>query len=268
MMKSLLKKIIPLPLRVHLKNWGYAWLDWRHPITEKRVPARKDTFIGGGDFIAVGEDFFKTLKRHGLRPEHNILDIGCGQGRMARPMIDSLGGHYFGMDINSDGIAWCKIQYADMPNFEFHHMDVYNSRYNKSGSQPAEDYLFPLEGSKFEMAFLTSVFTHMLAGEVANYLKEISRTLKPGGKVLATWYILDAVSRAAKSPRIDFAYEFDAVSRTSIKSTPEAAIAFDFEFIQSLYKEAGLEILTIESGHWARPESAYMLQDLIVARKI
>jgi len=267
-MKSLLKKIIPLPLRVHLKKLGYAWLDWRHPITDKRVPTRKETFIGGGDFVAVGEDFFKTLKRHGFRPEHNVLDVGCGQGRMARPMIGSLSGRYFGMDINSDGIAWCKAQYADVPNFEFHHMDVYNSRYNADGSQPAETYRFPTEDNGFETAFLTSVFTHMLAGEVTNYLNELSRSLKPGGKVLATWYLLDERSRAAEKPRVNFAHEFDAISRTSVKSTPEAAIAFDFDFVKSLYEKAGLEILVIESGHWARPDSPFMLQDLIVARKI
>ena len=266
-MKALLKKVVPLPVRVEIKKLGHAWLDWRNPVAGKRVPSRRETFIGGGDFVAVGDGFFKTLKRHGLRPENNVLDIGCGQGRMARPMVDFLTGDYLGMDINSAGIVWCQAQYAEVPNFQFQHMDAYNSRYNKAGTQAAEDYIFPVENDRFDMVYLTSVFTHMLAKEVENYLCEISRSLKQGGQVLATWYLLDETSQAAERPHIDFAYEFDAVSRTSVKSTPEAAIAFDINFVKSLYEKAGLEIVTIEFGHWARPDSPYMLQDLIVARK-
>lgn len=266
-MKTLAKKFIPLPLRVRLKKLGYAWLDWRDPVAGERVPSRKNTFIGGGDFVAVGDDFFKTLKRHGLGLEHNVLDIGCGQGRMARPLVDFLKGVYLGLDINAAGIAWCQDQYSDLPNFSFQYMDVYNSRYNREGSQPAEAYKFPVEDGTFDTVFLTSVFTHMLAAEVENYLEEISRSLMSGGQVLATWYLLDELSRVAQTPAIDFAYEFDGVSRTSVKSTPEAAIAFKVDFVKSLYAKAGLEIVTIESGHWARPDSPFMLQDLIVARK-
>ena len=65
----------------------------------------------------------------------------------------------------------------------------------------------------------------------------------------------------------DFKYEFDAVSRTTMRSTPEAAIAFDRDYVTQLYKKAGLEISVIEPGSWARPESGFMLQDLIVAQK-
>ena len=108
----------------------------------------------------------------------------------------------------------------------------------------------------------------MLAKEVETYLCEISRSLKKGGQVLATWYLLDETSRASQKPHLDFAYEFDPVSRTTVKSTPEAAIAFDIGFVKSLYEKAGLKISTVEFGHWSRPDSSYMLQDLIVAQKI
>ncbi len=267
-MKAFLKKIVPLPLRVQFKKLSYAWLDWRDPITAPRVPSRAKTFIGGGDFVAVGEDFFKTLKRHGLKSSDYVLDVGCGQGRMARPLVDYLtDGHYIGMDIAAEGIAWCENQYADVLHFDFIHMDVFNSRYNKEGSQQAADHVFPLANNSQDLTFLTSVFTHMLAADVENYLMEIARMLKPGGKCLVTWYLLDDVSRKAKSGALDFQYVFDDVSRTTVKSTPEAAMAFDIDFVKALYAKAGLEIDMIEHGHWARPESEFMLQDMIMARK-
>lgn len=265
-MKTLVKKFIPLPVRVRLKGLGYAFMDWYHPRAAKRVPARTKTFIGEGNFVGIGDSFFRTLTKYGFQPEHDILDIGCGQGRMARPLVGQLNGRYCGVDINSEGIAWCRSQYDDVPNFEFRHMNVFNPLYNKSGAQSAQDCVLPLETGTFDMAFLISVFTHMRAEGVENYLQEAARCLKTEGVVLASWYLLDEVTQAAKKPHIDFAYEIDPYSRTTLKCTPEAAIAFDFEYVKSLYQKAGLEIVAIEFGTWARPDSPYMLQDLIVAK--
>ena len=59
---------------------------------------------------------------------------------------------------------------------------------------------FPCADNSFDLVFLTSVFTHMFAGDVENYLSEISRVLKPGGKCLITWFLLDEVSRKSGEP--------------------------------------------------------------------
>jgi len=100
-----LKKIVPLAARTKLKWLGYAAQDIVGGAHEARVPQRRDTFIGGGDFITVGEDFFTTLKRYGLTPDMDVLDVGCGQGRMARPLIGFFDtGHYTGFDIVGSGI--------------------------------------------------------------------------------------------------------------------------------------------------------------------
>lgn len=267
-MRAFFKKLIPLALRVRLKQLGHSWLDLRDPITTPRVPSRAMTFIGGGDFVTVGEDFFKTLKRHGLDPTDNVMDVGCGQGRMARPLIDYLDqGHYVGLDIALDGIEWCQKHYAELPNFKFIHMDVYNSRYNPRGSQKAAEYVFPIEDESQDLIFLTSVFTHMLAQDVEAYLYEFNRILKPGGKALISWYLLDDVTRNITHAELDFKYKLDDVSCTTVKSTPEAAIAFDQRYIAELYKKAGFQMIKTEPGSWARPESGFMLQDLIVAVK-
>ncbi len=267
-MRAFVKNLIPLAFRIRLKQLGYLWLDWRYPITTPRVPSRATTFIGGGDFVTVGDDFFKTLKRHDLKPTDAVMDVGCGQGRMARPLIDYLdNGHYVGLDISASGIEWCQKHYADLPHFKFIHMDVYNSRYNPDGRQKAMDYVFPFENQSQDMIFLTSVFTHMLAQDVEAYLHEFHRILKPGGKVLISWYLLDEVTHNITHAELDFKYKFDDVSRTTVRSTPEAAIAFDRSYVTQLYKTAGFTVTEIEPGSWARPDSGFMLQDLIIAVK-
>ena len=46
----------------------------------------------------------------------------------------------------------------------------------------ASEYTFPYEDGEFDVVVLTSVFTHMLPDDVAHYLDEIARVLKPGGR--------------------------------------------------------------------------------------
>ena len=263
-----LKQIVPLPLRTRLKWLGYAWQDVTGGKRPPRVPAQRDVFIGGGDFVSVGEAFFNTQKRHGLTPDMDVLDAGCGQGRMARPLIGFLeGGSYTGFDIVKKGIDWCVREYADVPNFKFIHADVYNLRYNKGGKTPAKDYRFPFEDNSFDRVFLTSVFTHMYAEDIENYLSEIARVLRPEGKALITWFLLDDISRGAEKPIIHFDYDVDKVSKTTTRENPEAAIAFDMDYAKSLYKKFGLKFETHERGYWSRIETKFDYQDLVIASK-
>ena len=107
----------------------------------------------------------------------------------------------------------------------------------------------------------------MFAQDVANYLSEISRVLRSGSKTLISWFLLDDVSRLSQHPVLNFRYAIDDVSSTTVKSNPEAAIAFDLDYVKSLYEQSGLRIKAIEDGQWVRPESQYSLQDLIIAQK-
>lgn len=265
-MISRLKQMVPLSVRQEVKRQIAAREDRRNPITTPRVPPRADTLIGGGDFEHVGDEFFGILKRHGLSPEMNVLDVGCGQGRMARPLVGFLDkGDYKGFDISKDGIEWSKQNYSDVPNFNFEHVPVYNKRYNPSGIVKASEFIFPYENDQFDLIFLTSVFTHMFKEDVENYLEQIARVLKPGGKCFITWFLLNQTAEASEKPFFRFLYNHDKVSKTTTPKNPEAAMAYAEEYVRETYKSNGLKISQIEYGTWARPNSANQLQDMIVA---
>ena len=53
-MKDAIKSILPVNVRTRLKWAGYAVKDILDPVKDPRVPNRRDTFVGGGDFVAVG----------------------------------------------------------------------------------------------------------------------------------------------------------------------------------------------------------------------
>ena len=268
-MKSRLKQMVPLALRQEIKRQIAAREDRRDPIKTERVPPRADTLIGGGDFEHVGDEFYGILQRHGLKKDMDVLDVGCGQGRMARPLVGFLNsGHYEGFDISKNCIEWCHKHYSEIPNFNFRHVPVFNKRYNKSGSVKASEFVFPYDDNQFDLIFLTSVFTHMFKDDVANYLTQISRVLKPGGKSLITWFLLNGVSRTAEEPFFDFAYNFDDVTKTTTPKNPEAALAFDEDFVRGLLSKCGLAIAGVEHGTWAQKDSPYQLQDMVIATKV
>jgi cyclopropane fatty-acyl-phospholipid synthase-like methyltransferase len=53
----------------------------------------------GGEFEAVGALEVETLKYFGLQEDFYLLDIGCGSGRLAKPLSQFLKGKYLGIDI-------------------------------------------------------------------------------------------------------------------------------------------------------------------------
>lgn len=231
--------------------------------------------VGGGDFRTVGEEFLGHFREFGeLDPDHDVLDVGCGVGRMAIPLLGYLSGRgsYDGFDVDPDAIRWCTDNITGRnPRFRFRVVDVRNALYHPTGAVGAADLRFPFRDESFDFAFLTSVCTHMRPPEVVNYLREIARVLRPGGRCLLTWLLLNDDSLRlidAGRSRFEFPVEI-GIARASDPDVPERAIAYPEEWVREQMGDVGLWVREpLRYGSWCGRERLHSSQDIVVVERL
>lgn len=130
--------------------------------------------IGGG-FDEFGKIELAVLKQFGLLPEHSVIDVGCGSGRLAKPMAGYLKGPYLGIDLVPDLVKHAQ-KICARPDWRFEVIDHIGI--------PA-----PPESADFVCFF--SVLTHLLHEHSYWYLEEAKHVLKPGGRVVFSFLEID-----------------------------------------------------------------------------
>ena len=229
---------------------------------------------GPAAFRSTGNEFLGYLvDLCGLQPGDAVLDVGCGSGRMALPLAGYLNGkgRYAGFDVSTEAIAWCTENIgASHPNFNFSVVDVQSQRYNPSGKQKSSEFHFPYPDGSFDVVLLASIFTHMLPADLKQYMSEIVRVLKPGGRSLITFFLLNEESSALNAEGkgvLKFEHEVQG-ARTANAVNPEAAIAYPESFVRNLYAECGLELKEpLHYGNWCGRTDAMSGQDVVIAVK-
>jgi SAM-dependent methyltransferase len=224
-------------------------------------------------FESSGAEFRSYLQLLAeLKPSDSVLDIGCGCGMMGIYLQEYLNetGYYTGVDISRSAIKWPhKNITGKYPNFKFLHIDINNLTYNPKGKLNAENFIFPFKDASFDIILLKSVFTHLRPAQVENYLKEIARLLKKGGRCLGTFFLLNdeqqALDRQGRN-KLKFLFG-EGEWRYVYEHSPESAMAFDERYILNLLEKNGLALKnSIYYGKWSG-RSGLSDQDIIVFEK-
>jgi len=237
------------------------------------------------EFLLVSYEFASWLKvLCGLKPYHNILEVGCGVGRTCLGIADYIKepGLYDGFDIDEELIDYANGTIGRKnPAFKFRWFNVYNSSYNdRADAIPPEKFRFPYEDQQFDLVYLTSVFTHMFPPGINNYVKEIGRVLRCGGKCFATFFLLDNHPTSEEMWQVNDDYKrlvsLDSNSypdqfkfKVMDPSKPESFVAYNLEFIDELFNNCGMKrILDPKYGRWSGNPEFLSYQDILIYEKI
>ncbi len=169
------------------------------------------------------------------------------------------------------GIDWCtKHIHKTYPNFNFLHIDLKNDLYNLSVSREARNFVFPYKDNDFDLVILTSVFTHMLPNDVENYLNQIHRVLKPLGKCLVTFFVLNNESKLLMNNSRSFYFKHNFENYSLMDSNvKEANVAYEEGYLIDCFNKNNLEVEKVYYGWWSgkAKEVALDFQDTYILIK-
>ncbi len=261
---------IALAARRQMHYLKAAEIDMRLWLTGKadpELPPLRLREVGTGDFRRIGEELFRLLVEQGnLQPADRVLDIGCGAGRVALPLTRYLTppGSYDGFDVTGPAIRWCRKHITRAhPHFTFEHARVKNSLYSLRGKR-AEEFVFPYGDGRFDLVFAMSVFTHLRLAEMEQYVREARRVLTPGGRLLATFFLLNEATEA-RLDSLPEAYRFpvrEGESRIADDLNPGWAVAHEEATVRRAFD--GFSSVRVMGGQWAG-RMGPTFQDLVVA---
>lgn len=129
----------------------------------------------GGSFERTGNIELALLQHFGLRSDSYLIDVGCGSGRLAKPLTSYLSGHYSGFDIVTDLVDYART-ISGRPDWRFGVVDHIQ---------------IPEPDGCADMVCFFSVLTHLLHEQSYWYLEEAIRVLKPGGKIVVSFLDFD-----------------------------------------------------------------------------
>jgi SAM-dependent methyltransferase len=229
----------------------------------------KLTGAGPESWQPIAELHLKSYSLHApLRPDHHVLEIGCGVGRDAMHLLPLLSnGTYVGVDIIAPSIHWCQANIVPRhPSARFVHLDVKSELYNPEGSLDPAAAPLPVESESTDRILLQSVFTHLLPDAIRHYLREFRRVLKQDGLVYASAFVVDEDSRrliGIKSPQLTFAHRHRSGAWIDSYDAPEEAVGLPIDLVRRMVAEAGLRTVAIVPGSWpGRPADGY--QDALI----
>ncbi len=211
-----------------------------------RTGVRNDIFAPHFYYLTAGTDFWIYVFANQIASlDSKIVDIGCGCGKTAVTFRDfdyhrtTFTGHYFGFDVDRDMVQWCCDNFTE-DHFSFTHLDVHSSVYNPDGDLQSVR-LEPCASGSIDLVISNSLFSHLLEPDIRNYIEESARVLKPGGVMMMTFFCIEDLRELGRvGDRWTFLHRNGAAYVENPKY-PEAAVAYEKEWMLSVCQEAGFE---------------------------
>jgi SAM-dependent methyltransferase len=179
-LRSFARRLVPRParraLRIAAAELPRRVRDFVPDLVRRDLPPASLRFhvAGSSDrasFVSIGADAARQLLDAAARHRdpatfRDVLDFGCGCGRIARHLPGTM--HMTGIDVDARSIAWCRKHLAG------------------DWLAIAPDPPTPLRPGTFDLVYAVSVFTHLGEERQRAWVSELHRLLRDGGLLIVT----------------------------------------------------------------------------------
>ncbi|MEP1552270.1 MAG: class I SAM-dependent methyltransferase [Paraglaciecola sp.] len=207
-------------------------------LTEEKINNKEHRDAVGGLWEELGTLQLNFLKKEGLLPTHNLLDMGCGSLRGGVKFVEYLDNNkYFGLDINQSLLDAGKIELANA--------GLENKTVNLANSNCFDASQFSVQ---FDCAVAISLFTHLSVNFIVQCLERVKSVLAEDGKFYATFFVVNS-----KDEFFSSVIQKPGEIKTSHYTDP---FHYDLAIIQLMADYAGLSLDYI--GDWHHPRNQKM----------
>lgn len=164
-----------------------SYLDAYSKHTDLRVDKNPHEAIGG-HWDEMGQLQIRFLIDNGLKPQHRMLDIGCGTLRGGRHFIRYLEpDHYTGIDISKKALAYCEELLIEEKLTDKQPTLVLNQEMRLRFSM--------FTGQTFDYLFAQSVFTHLPTEYIDECFEHVKKIMTPDSLFFFTFFCDDEHNR-------------------------------------------------------------------------
>ena len=161
--------------------------------------------------------------------------------------------------------------FAPVPNFDFRYLDIQSQIHNPGGALHVRQVSIPVDSTSIDRIILQSVFTHMFEDDIVHYLGEFRRVLRPGGRVFASWFLLDdeslALAQSVPDGALTFRIAYGDGCLINDEAHPEGAVGFIPAAFDRILERGGFELdQPVHRGFWCGREGVTDGQDIAVLR--
>jgi len=212
-------------------------IDYAAPLSEADIRKRSHRRRVGGQWDELGELQLEFLIAQGLRPEHRLLDVGCGALRAGVRFVEYLQpGGYYGIDINQSLLD---------AGFELELPDHLRSKLPRENLRATDRFDCDF-GVQFDFAIAQSLFTHMSLNQIRLCLFRVAKVMPPGARFLASYF---------EAPR---AHPLDESCADGRLWTERDAFFYYREDLRFAARESPWKLRNI--GEWGHPRHQRMVE--------
>jgi SAM-dependent methyltransferase len=147
-----------------------------------RVEAGEHREAIGGLWEEIGALQIAFLVRQGLRPQHRLLDLGCGAFRAGVKLLPYLdAGNYYGVDVSAE-LVQAGLERELAPAGLLERLPASNLELN-------DEFDVSAFGVDFDFGIAQSVFTHLPLHRLPECLAALGPFFRSGGLFFSTWFV-------------------------------------------------------------------------------